>query len=152
FVKATPLPLLACVPLCHVNYSLLDSGRCRCNSAMQIFLGACLFFVAVVMLGYLPGKMLLILLRRTLSPLEDATLACVLGLVMSAVAYWLITFANQGRFYFVWPTAVSICVWLLISKRKSLLNNFVRLKPCSQGETMWSRDGSALVLAGILAL
>ena len=119
---------------------------------MQIFLGACLFLFAVGMLGYLPGKLLLILLRRTLSPLEDATLACVLGLVMSGVAYWLITFANQGRFYFVWPIAVGIGVWLLISKRKSLSSDSVPLTPCSQGNAMWSRDGSALVLAGVLAL
>ena len=78
---------------------------------MQIFFGACVFFVAVVMLAYVPGKLLLIALKRTLSPLEDVTLACVLGLIVSGFVYWLITFAHQERFYLVWPlTAVAICV------------------------------------------
>src|SRR6266487_1352576 len=52
---------------------------------MQIFFGACLFFVAVILLAYLPGKLALLLLKRTLSPLEDVTLACVLGFVVGGV-------------------------------------------------------------------
>ena len=66
---------------------------------MQIFFGACLFFVAVILLAYVPGKLLLIALKRALTPLEDVTLACVLGLVLSGVVYWLMTFAHRGRFY-----------------------------------------------------
>ena len=50
---------------------------------MQIVSGACLFVIAVILLAYVPGKVLLIALKRTLSPLEDVTLACVLGLEMS---------------------------------------------------------------------
>ena len=91
---------------------------------MQIFFGACLFFVAVIMLAYVPGKLLLMALNRTLSPLEDVTLACVLGLVVSGLVYWLMTFAHQGRFYLLWPlTAAGICVWLFTGKRKSLSSN-----------------------------
>ena len=48
---------------------------------MQLFFGTCLFFIAVVLLAYMPGKLLLIALKRALTPLEDVTLACVLGLV-----------------------------------------------------------------------
>ena len=70
---------------------------------MQIFFGTCLFFVAVIMLAYVPGKLLLMALKRTLSPLEDVTLACFLGLVVSGLAYWLITYANEARFFFLWP-------------------------------------------------
>ena len=78
---------------------------------MQIFFGACLFFVAVILLAYVPGKLLLIALKRALTPLEDVTLACVLGLVVSGLVYWLMTFAHQGRFYFLWPLiAAGICV------------------------------------------
>ena len=63
-------------------------------------------------------------LKRTLTPLEDVTLACVLGLVVSGVVYWLMTFAHQGRFYLVWPlTAAGVFVWLHSSKRRSLLRN-----------------------------
>lgn len=120
---------------------------------MQIIFGACVFVIAVVLLAYLPGKLLLIALERTLSPLEDVTLACVLGLVVSGLVYWLVMFTRQGRFFLVWPLiAVGIYVWLLISKRKSLLSNSARDNPLSQDSAMRSRDGSLLVLAGILVL
>ena len=120
---------------------------------MQIVFGACLFAIAVIFLAYVPGKLLLIALKRTLTPLEDVTLACVLGLVVSGVVYWLMTFAHQGRFYLVWPlTAAGVYVWLLSSKRKSLLSNSASIEPLSQESAMRSRDRSALVLAGVLAL
>jgi len=120
---------------------------------MQIFVGACIFVVAVFLLAYVPGKLLLLLVKRTLGPLEDVTLGCFLGLVVSGVVYWLMTFAHQGRFYLLWPlTAAGICVWLLSGKRKSLFSNSARLEPLSQGSVSRSRDKSALVLAGVLAL
>ena len=120
---------------------------------MQIFLGACLFFVAFVLLAYVPGKLLLIALKRTLSPLEDVTVACFLGLIVSGLAYWLLTFAHQSRLYLLWPlTTAGICVWLLSSKRKWLLANLASLEPPSQTNARWSRDRSALALAGVLAL
>ena len=120
---------------------------------MQIFFGTCLFFVAVIMLAYVPGKLLLMALKRALTPLEDVTLSCVLGLVVSGLVYWLMTFAHQGRFYLVWPlTAAGICVWFISSKRKSLLSNSPSLESLSQGSAMPSRDRYPLVLAGVLLL
>ena len=120
---------------------------------MQIFFGTCLFFVAVILLAYVPGKLLLITLKRALTPLEDVTLACVLGLVLSGLVYWLMTFAHQGRFYLVWPvTAAGVCVWLHNSKRRSLLSNSASLETLSQGSATPSRDRSVLVLAGVLIL
>ncbi len=126
---------------------------CRFSSDMEIVFGACLFAIAVILLAYVPGKLLLMALKRTLTPQEDVTLACVLGLVVSGVVYWLMMFAHQGRFYLLWPLIVTgICVWLLSSKRKSLLNNSASLEPLSRGNARRSRDRSALVLAGVLAL
>jgi hypothetical protein len=120
---------------------------------MQIFFGACLFFVAIILLAYVPGKLLLMVLKRALTPLEDVTLACVLGLVVSGLVYWLMTFAHQGRFYLVWPlTAAGVCIWLLSSKRTSLLSNSAGLEPLSQGSATASRDKPTLVLAGVLVL
>ena len=120
---------------------------------MQIFFGACLFFVAVILLAYVPGKLLLIALKRALTPLEDVTLACVLGLVLSGVVYWLMTFAHQARFYLVWPlTAAGVYVWLHSSKHKSLLSNSASLGRFPEGNARRSRDRSALVLAGVMAL
>ncbi len=120
---------------------------------MQIVSGACVFVVAVILLAYVPGKLLLIALKRTLSPLEDVTLSCVLGLVVIGFVYWLMTFAHQGRFYLLWPlTAAGIGIWLLTSKRKSRLSNSASLEPLSQGSATPSRDRSTLVLAGVLVL
>ena len=88
---------------------------------MQIVSGACLFVIAVILLAYVPGKLLLIALKRTLSPLEDVTLACFLGLIVSGLAYWLITYAHQARFFFVWPLrTAAVFVWLYSSKTKTL--------------------------------
>ena len=119
---------------------------------MQIISGACVFVIAVIFLAYVPGKLLLIALKRTLTPLEDVTLACVLGLVVSGFVYWLMMFAHQGRFYLFWPlTAAGVCVWLLTTKQKSILNNSERVEPRSQGSAMRVRDAS-LVLVGVVAL
>src|SRR6266487_2795258 len=94
---------------------------------MQIFFGACLFFVAVILLAYLPGKLALLLLKRTLSPLEDVTLACVLGFVVSGLAYWLIAFAHQAHLYVLWPQVE------------------IPVAPVREGRTARSRDGEATV-------
>ena len=89
---------------------------------MQLFFGTCLFFIAVVLLAYMPGKLLLVLLRRTLTPLEDVTLACFLGLIVSGLVYWLITFAHQSRLYFIWPLATgAVFIWLQGRTTRSLL-------------------------------
>ena len=97
---------------------------------MQIFFGACLFFVAVILLAYVPGKLALLLLKRTLSPLEDVTLACVLGLVVSGLAYWLIALAHQARLYVLWPMATTaVFIWLHSGRWKSLLRQSAKLAP-----------------------
>ena len=120
---------------------------------MQIVFGACLFAIAVILLAYVPGKLLLMALKRALTPLEDVTLACVLGLVVSGVVYWLMTFAQQGRFYLVWPlTAAGVYVWLHSSKRRSLLRNSTTIEPPHEESAKRSCDRSVLVLAGVLAI
>jgi hypothetical protein len=120
---------------------------------MQIVSGACLFVIAIVLLAYVPGKLLLIALKRELTPLEDVTLACVLGLVVSGLVYWLMTFAHQGRFYLVWPiTAGAIFVWVLGSRGKSLLRSPACPEPRSEESASPLHDRSTLVLAGVLVL
>ena len=100
-------------------------AACRCNSDMQIISGACLFVIAVILLAYVPGKLLLMALKRTLSPLEDVTLACFLGLIVSGLAYWLITYAHEARFFFLWPlVTAAVFVWLYVSKTKTLWRRF----------------------------
>jgi hypothetical protein len=120
---------------------------------MQILFGACLFFVAVAMLAYVPGKLLLLLLKRTLSPLEDVALACVLGLLVSGLAYWLIAFAHLARLYLVWPLATTaLFVSFHGGKWKSRFGHFQKLAPHNEETVRRSCDRSSLALAAVVAL
>ncbi|MGC2627249.1 MAG: hypothetical protein WA269_10455 [Candidatus Udaeobacter sp.] len=120
---------------------------------MQLFFGTCLFFIAVVLLAYMPGKLLLVSLRRTLGPLEDVTLACFLGLIVSGLVYWLITFTHQSRFYFIWPLATG-AVFILLHGRtiRSLLRRSANLDVSHKQSRKRAYDRSLLVFAGIVAL
>jgi hypothetical protein len=120
---------------------------------MQIFLGACLFFAAVAMLAYVPGKLLLILLKRTLGPVEDFTLACVLGLVVSALTYWLMALAHQAHVYVLWLLATTgFFFYLHAGKWKSVFGPFEKVTPHNKETVRPSRDRSGLALAGVVAL
>jgi len=113
---------------------------------MQIVSGACLFVIAVILLAYVPGKLLLIALKRTLRPLEDVTLACFLGLVVSSLIYWLITYAHQGRFFFLWPLATgAVFIWLYAAKTTTLWDR-------STDSVAAESDRSGVLLAGVIAL
>jgi hypothetical protein len=119
---------------------------------MQIFFGACLFLVAAVLLAYVPGKLLLLLLNRTLNSLEDVTLACVLGLVTSSVIYWVMTFAHQARLYFAWPVATAaVFVWFQSHRLRSPLRSPATLTPHEQNDKR-SCDKSLAALAAVVAL
>ena len=119
---------------------------------MQIFVGACIFVAAVLLLAYVPGKLLLLLVKLTLEPLEDVTLSCFLGLVVSGVVYWLVAFADQARFYFVWPLATAtVFVWCQRSKIKLSWPHCVRLAARYKAATEKLSDRSSLVLAGVVA-
>jgi len=119
---------------------------------MQIVSGACLFVIAVILLAYVPGKLLLIALNRTLSPLEDITLACFLGLVVSGLAYWLITYAHQARFFLIWPMmTATVFVWLYVRKTKTLWRHSPKQASLLENaEVVCDRSGVAL--AGVIAL
>jgi len=120
---------------------------------MQIFFGACLFVVAVVLLGYVPGKLLLIALKRTLSPLEDVTLACFVGLIVSGVAYWLISFAHQARLYLLWVLATAVAfVWLYGTKTKTLWRYSTKPASLSPESGAVSCDRSGVALGGVIVL
>jgi hypothetical protein len=119
---------------------------------MQIFVGACIFVVAVFLLGYVPGKLLLLLLKRTPNSLEDVTLACVLGLVMSSLMYWVMTFAHQAPFYFAWPVATAAgFVWLQRHRLRSLLRSPATFTPHKQNDKR-SYDKALVALAAVVVL
>jgi hypothetical protein len=120
---------------------------------MQIFFGACLFLVAVILLAYMPGKLALLLLKRTLSPLEDIMLACVLGLLVSGLAYWLIAVAHQAHLYILWPLATTaVFVLLHGGKWKALLRQFAMVATLDEETVRRPRDSSGLAVAGVIAL
>jgi hypothetical protein len=120
---------------------------------MQMFFGACLFFIAVILLAYVPGKLLLLLLKPRLSPLEDVTLACVVGLVVSGLAYWLIAFARHPHIYVLWPLAITaLYVYLHRGKWTLRLYRSAKLAPLHEESAKRSRDRTGLALAGVVAL
>ena len=120
---------------------------------MQIVSGACLFVIAVILLAYVPGKLLLIALKRTLSPLEDVTLACFLGLIASGVAYWLISYAHHAHFFLLWPlAAAAVFVWLYFSKARTLWLGSAKPGSLSPESAVVPRDRSGVALAGVIAL
>ena len=115
---------------------------------MQIVFGACLFAIAVVLLGYIPGKLLLIALKRSLSPLEDITLACFLGLIVSGVAFWLISYAQQARFFLIWPLGIgAVFAFLCLRKTKTPKSGSLPLE-----SSPVPRDRSGVALAGVVTL
>ena len=119
---------------------------------MQIVSGASLFVIAVILLAYVPGKLLLIVLKRTLSPLENVTLACFLGLVVSGLAYWLITYTHQARFFLVWPLmTAAVFVWLYASKTKTLWRHSPKQASLSPESAAVVCDRSGVALAGVIA-
>ena len=138
FVKATLTWNLTLRPSLRDDLSSRPAA-CRFNSDMQIVSGACLFVIAVILLAYVPGKLLLIALRRRLSPLEDVTLACFLGLIASGLAYWLFMYTHQVRFFLVWPLMTSAAfVWLYARRTKTLAGVIPRSnRPCPQRAPQW---------------
>ena len=120
---------------------------------MQIVSGACLFAIAVILLAYVPGKLLLIALKRTLSPLEDLTLACFLGLVVSGLAYWLMAYAHQGRLFFIWPLLIAaFFVWLYAGRTKTVRSHSAKQAPAISESAAAESDKSGVALAGVIAL
>src|SRR5438045_1487354 len=118
---------------------------------MQIVSGACLFVIAVILLAYVPGKLLLMAFKRTLSPLEHVTLACFLGLVVSGLAYWLITYAHQARFFFLWPIGTAaLFVSLHASKIKTVWRDSPKPGSVSTEGAPVLRDRSGVALAGVI--
>ena len=117
---------------------------------MQIFIGACVFSVAVLLLAYLPGKFLLLFLKRKLSPLEDISLACSVGLLISGIAYWLIAFFQHANLYFLWPLTVAVAFAFLHGPRwKTLL---IRPSPSDGERESEAPDRSGLALSAVIAL
>lgn len=80
--------------------------------------------VAGFVLGYawlvvLPGVLLTGLLCRTARPLERWTFALVLGMVSSALFYWLAQVIDRPDSYHAWPAATAV---LIAMRRRELLD------------------------------
>ena len=120
---------------------------------MQIFFGACLFLVAVALLVYLPGKLVLLLLKSILRPLEDFTLACVIGLLVSSLVFWLFGFAHQAHLFLLWPLATTlIFVSVRRRERKLQLDHSRTLAAHAETSLDCSGHGPHLALAGTVTL
>jgi len=65
------------------------------------------FIIAVVVVVYLPGKLLLDTARLRLNPLEDLALALVLGMVVSSFLFWVTAFLAVANLFVLWPLAAT---------------------------------------------
>jgi len=65
------------------------------------------FVIAVVVVIYFPGKLLLDTARLSLSPLEDLTLALVLGMAVSSFLFWVTAFLALANLFVLWPLAAT---------------------------------------------
>ena len=120
---------------------------------MHFFLGALLFLLATAALAYVPGALLLLLLKRSLSSAEYITLSCVIGLVVSAGVYWLFGFVHLFRLYFLWPLlATAVFVSLLWSRRRPTGRRLEAKPTLHKSVVIYPYDRSWLVLVGIVAL
>ena len=97
-----------------------------------------LFLWGVLSLGYAPGALLLHFLKRSLTPLEHVSLSVTLGLVTSAVVYWLVASTGSPALFVALPAcAGGLLIYL---RRRDLLNIRLELEP------------SHVALAAVLAL
>jgi len=65
------------------------------------------FVIAVMVVVYFPGKLLLDAARLSLSPLEDLALALVLGMVVSSLIFWGTAFLSLANLFVLWPLAAT---------------------------------------------
>jgi hypothetical protein len=74
------------------------------------------FVMAVIMLAYLPGKLVFEIARLRLGPLESLTLSLLVGMILSGILYWITSFLKIPIFL-VWPFSTAII--LLYRHRKN---------------------------------
>ncbi len=109
--------------------------------------------MATAALAYAPGALLLLLLKRSLSPAEHITLSCVIGLVVSVGVYWLFGFVHLFHLYFLWPSLATVAFASLLWSRRRLHVRHAAAKLGSQESVVkYHDDGSWLALVGIVAL
>ena len=72
---------------------------------------------------------------------------------MSGLAYWLITYAHEARFFFLWPIGTAaVFVWLYASKTKTLWRDSPKPGSVSTEGAAVLRDRSGVAFAGVIAL
>jgi hypothetical protein len=76
-----------------------------------------LFVVAVVMLIYFPGKLLLDIVKLRLKPLEDLILSLVLGMTVTILLYWIFALLGLRHLFALWPLAAAIVYFYRRRKR-----------------------------------
>ncbi len=99
------------------------------------------FVISVLLVIYLPGKLLLDLSKTQLRPLEDLTLSLVVGMTVSSLLYWVAAFFQPSKLFLLWPLA-ALVVWLFRRRKRwrTALHSQTRV------------DLIHLLLLGVLAL
>jgi hypothetical protein len=114
---------------------------------MQIVSGACLFVIAVILLAYVPGKLLLIALAGRL-PTRRSNPACFL--IDRERCGLLVDFDAHLARFFVWPwNRRRLSVYLA---NKNTVARPIEDRIAVGRERLLPRDRSGVALAGVIAL
>jgi hypothetical protein len=73
-----------------------------------------LFLFAVVLLAYIPGRLALRFARLSAAGLDSITLSLNLGLVISAIIFWLLSYFSVQQYFIVYALAgvgIFLCYW-----------------------------------------
>ena len=99
------------------------------------------FVFSVVLVIYLPGKLLVDSSKTRLTPLEDLTLSLFVGMTASSLLYWIAAFCQLSKLFLLWPLA-ALVVWLCRRRKgwRTVLH------------TRTGVDLTHLLLLGVLAL
>jgi hypothetical protein len=99
------------------------------------------FVLCVLVLIYLPGKLLLDMGRVRVRLLEDLTLSLVVGMTASSLVYWISAFFGLQRLFLLWPvTALVVVIHLRRNSWKGIWRSSIRV------------DGTHVLLCLVIAV
>ena len=81
---------------------------------MHVIKSLGVFALALALLAYIPGRLVLRMTRLVVAPLEAVALSLNLGLILSAFLYWFLGYFSFREYFVFWPLAaagVSIFYW-----------------------------------------
>ncbi len=106
------------------------------------------FLLALLFLVYLPGRFVIQTAGMRLAPVEQLTLALVLGMTVGSVVYWLAGILRVPGLFLLWPAGTSI---VFLYRSRSDWSNLWRSNWFQRNDRS-TLDGSHLWLTALILL